>query len=197
MMPGSCGQGSAQTCAHAGSWLALRQSRSAPTIHLPQTLPGYRSARQRLYLSATLGTMDDLERRLGVAHVVNVLEDPVAENEVGRRLFLLNPGDEAQLDDTPVAFVSGAVRSYGPRRLVMFLHAERGRDWKYYCNRKPRYVPAPRRRRRRCARTVVRGPSGPARHRRTFRWTRLGRRLLRTSWFCLACQQRAPSSSGS
>ena len=89
-----------------------------------QTLPGYRSARQRLYLSATLGTMDDLERRLGVAHVVNVLEDPVAENEVGRRLFLLNPGDEAQLDDTPVAFVLAQLDRTGRAAWLCSSHAE-------------------------------------------------------------------------
>ncbi|WP_431040749.1 DEAD/DEAH box helicase [Streptomyces sp. P1-3] len=60
-----------------------------------QTLPGYRHSKQRLYLSATLGTMDDLQRRLGIAPVVNVLDEPVAEDHVGRRLFLLAPGESA------------------------------------------------------------------------------------------------------
>jgi hypothetical protein len=69
-----------------------------------QTLPGYRQAKQRLYLSATLGTMDDLQRRLGVAEVVEALEDPVAEGQVGRRVLLLNPGDDAPLADAPLRF---------------------------------------------------------------------------------------------
>jgi len=89
-----------------------------------QTLPGYRSARQRLYLSATLGTMDDLQRRLGVAHVVSVLDDPVAENEVGRRLFLLNPGDAAALDDTPVAFVLAQLERTGRATWLCASHTE-------------------------------------------------------------------------
>lgn len=57
-----------------------------------QTLPGYRFARQCLYLSATLGTMDDLQRRLGVRPVEDVLDEPVIPDEVGQRLFLLHPG---------------------------------------------------------------------------------------------------------
>jgi hypothetical protein len=69
-----------------------------------QTLPGYSHARQRLYLSATLGTMDDLQRRLGVAPVVNVVEPTLAVGEVGERVFILNPSDEAPLDDRPAAF---------------------------------------------------------------------------------------------
>jgi hypothetical protein len=69
-----------------------------------QTLPGYRQAKQRLYLSATLGTMDDLQRRLGVSPVVSVLDEAVAEDRVGQRIFILNPGDDQPLDEAPLAF---------------------------------------------------------------------------------------------
>lgn len=75
-----------------------------PYVPPSQTLQGYRAARQRLYLSATLGTMDDLQRRLGVAPVVAILDDAVAEDEVGVRLFLLNPGDDGPLDAEPFGF---------------------------------------------------------------------------------------------
>jgi len=58
-----------------------------------QTLPGYRRSKQRIYMSATLGTMDDLQRRLGVARPVNVMDEPVVKDKTGRRLFLINPDD--------------------------------------------------------------------------------------------------------
>jgi hypothetical protein len=69
-----------------------------------QTLPGYRNARLCLYLSATLGTMDDLQRRLGVRPVEDVLDEPVIPDELGQRLFLLNPGDDGPLDTAPIKF---------------------------------------------------------------------------------------------
>lgn len=69
------------------------------------TLHGYHRAGQRIYLSATLGTMDDLQRRLGVQKVTNGLTTPVTPNEVGERLFLLNPTDDAALSDRCVDFV--------------------------------------------------------------------------------------------
>ncbi len=69
-----------------------------------QTLPGYRNARLCLYLSATLGTMDDLQRRLGVRPIEDILDEPVIPGEVGQRLFLLNPSDDGPLDTTPIEF---------------------------------------------------------------------------------------------
>jgi hypothetical protein len=69
-----------------------------------QTLPGYRNARQCLYLSATLGTMDDLQRRLGVLPVQDILDEPVTSGEVGQRLFLLNPSDDGPLHPGPIEF---------------------------------------------------------------------------------------------
>jgi hypothetical protein len=89
-----------------------------------QTLPGYRQGRQLLYLSATLGTMDDLQRRLGVAPVVNVLDEPVAEDQVGQRLFLLNPGDDAALTDTPVEFALAQAKRSGRAAWLCASHAE-------------------------------------------------------------------------
>ena len=69
-----------------------------------QTLPGYRQSKQRIYMSATLGTMDDLQRRLGVARPVNVMDEPVAEDKTGRRLFLINPDDSVRSLDQAFDF---------------------------------------------------------------------------------------------
>lgn len=70
-----------------------------------RTVAGYRQAQQRIYMSATLGTMDDLQRRLGVDPVtkVEVPPDLIAQS-TGRRMFLLNPGPERPLDDGPLSF---------------------------------------------------------------------------------------------
>ena len=89
-----------------------------------QTLPGYRFAKQRLYLSATLGTMDDLQRRLGVASVTNVLEKAVAEDLVGHRMFLLNPGDDGPLTDAPIAFALAQASRAGRTAWLCASHNE-------------------------------------------------------------------------
>ena len=58
-----------------------------------QTLPGYSTSTQRVYLSATLGTMDDLQRRLGIRPPEAITTPPeIAMAQTGRRLFLVNPG---------------------------------------------------------------------------------------------------------
>ncbi len=89
-----------------------------------QTLPGYRNPRQRLYLSATLGTMDDLQRRLGVQPVVSVLDDPVTPGEVGQRLFLLNPGESDALDDVAFSFALVQASAAGRTTWLCASHAE-------------------------------------------------------------------------
>lgn len=68
--------------------------------------------------------MDDLQRRLGVDPVVNVLEGPVAADEVGQRLFLLYPGDKQPLDDEPVAFALAQAEQAGRTAWLCASHAE-------------------------------------------------------------------------
>jgi hypothetical protein len=92
-----------------------------------QTLPGYRQAEQRMYLSATLGTMDDLQRRLGVEPVVNVLDESVGEGEVGTRRFLLNPGDEPPLSETPLDFALAQAARAGRAAWLCASHVEADR----------------------------------------------------------------------
>jgi hypothetical protein len=89
-----------------------------------QTLIGYRNAQQRLYLSATLGTMDDLQRRLGVAAVVSVLDSPVASGEVGDRVFILNPSDAGPLFEAPLEFVMEQAAKAGRVAWLCASHSE-------------------------------------------------------------------------
>jgi hypothetical protein len=69
--------------------------------HPPTVLnPGYSQAKQRIYLSATLGSMDDLQRRIGGARVVQLTpEEPLPPGTTGERRFILNPGDGQPFDD--------------------------------------------------------------------------------------------------
>ena len=63
-----------------------------------QTFDGVSRATQRIYLSATLGTMDDLERRLGIGPIERI-ETPAGLHAggTGRRLFVVNPSLDASL----------------------------------------------------------------------------------------------------
>ena len=71
-----------------------------------RTLPQFEASSRRVYMSATLGTMDDLQRRLGVpAPTQLLLDDPVREEPVGERIFIINPGDDDALTDRPFDFV--------------------------------------------------------------------------------------------
>lgn len=67
--------------------------------HPPTTLnKWYSRAKQRIYLSATLGTMDDLQRRVGGRQVVALsTADPLSATSTGERLFALNPSPEEAL----------------------------------------------------------------------------------------------------
>jgi hypothetical protein len=95
-----------------------------PYLPPTQTLPGYRTATQRLYMSATLGTMDDLQRRLGVDPVVNVLDAPVTAGETGRRLLVLNPSDAPALDAEPMGFVLERAAEVGRVAWLCASHSE-------------------------------------------------------------------------
>lgn len=70
-----------------------------------QTLPGYAQAQQRIYLSATLGTMDDLQRRLGIRRPVPIVTPAEMQRaQTGRRIFLINPASDRSSDDDAMSF---------------------------------------------------------------------------------------------
>jgi hypothetical protein len=71
--------------------------------HPPTALnPGYSRAKQRIYLSATLGSMDDLQRRVGGCRVTRLRpERPLPPGATGERVFVLNPSQE-QVDHPDV-----------------------------------------------------------------------------------------------
>lgn len=74
-------------------------------------LPHYAEARQRIYLSATLGTMDDLQRRLGTDVVTSMGVPPEFRREqTGTRMFLLNPATDHQLSDSVLSFALAQAR---------------------------------------------------------------------------------------
>ena len=90
-----------------------------------ETLAGYRHAKQRLYLSATLGTMDDLQRRLGVQPIVNVLDTPVSSSrQAGERLFVLNPSQAGPLDQTVTTFALNQASHIGRAAWLCASHSE-------------------------------------------------------------------------
>ena len=58
----------------------------------PSLNAGCNKAKQRIYLSATLGSMDDLQRRVGGDKIVRLAtERPLPPGATGERLFVLNP----------------------------------------------------------------------------------------------------------
>lgn len=70
-----------------------------------QTVPGYVRAKQRLYLSATLGSAGDLQRRLGIYPIITI--DTPAElctTTTGRRTFLINPSSGEWRSDEVLGF---------------------------------------------------------------------------------------------
>jgi hypothetical protein len=63
-----------------------------------QTVAGYARSSQRVYLSATLGTMGDLQRRLGVKPVTPItVPAELQRANTGDRLLLLNPSKSPAL----------------------------------------------------------------------------------------------------
>jgi len=70
-----------------------------------QTVPGYARARRRLYLSATLGSPGDLQRRLGT-YPVATIDTPreLCTTTTGRRTFLVNPGSDDRFSDEVLRF---------------------------------------------------------------------------------------------
>lgn len=76
-----------------------------PYLPPTQTVPGYSKSTQRIYLSATLGSSGDLQRRLGTHQVVSI-ETPreLCTALTGRRTFLINPSPDFALAEAPFSF---------------------------------------------------------------------------------------------
>jgi len=85
--------------------------------HPPTALnPGYSEAKQRIYLSATLGSMDDLQRRVGGGPVTQLVPDkPLPPGATGDRLFVLNPSSEQPSDEAVFGWALGQVEAAGGR----------------------------------------------------------------------------------
>lgn len=85
--------------------------------HPPTTLnPGYSQAKQRIYLSATLGSMDDLQRRVGSATVVRLVPDqPLPDGATGERRLVLNPGSRQPFEDEVLDWALDQVVAAGSR----------------------------------------------------------------------------------
>ncbi|GAA3792504.1 hypothetical protein [Amycolatopsis tucumanensis] len=68
--------------------------------HPPTALnAGYSQAKQRIYLSATLGSINDLQRRIGGGRITRLeTEQPLPSGNTGERVFALNPSSEQALD---------------------------------------------------------------------------------------------------
>jgi hypothetical protein len=85
--------------------------------HPPTALnPGYSRAKQRIYLSATLGSMDDLQRRIGGGRVTRLVPDqPLPPSVTGERLFVLNPGRQQPLEGAVLRWALDQVTAAGGR----------------------------------------------------------------------------------
>lgn len=93
-------------------WLMSRRAVTfTPFIPPSQTLPHFRSPSRRLYLSATIGDVDDLRRRLGAPPLTKLTSQ--VQPEQGERFVLLGdslvPNEPAELVDflDPILSVTG------------------------------------------------------------------------------------------
>lgn len=89
-----------------------------------QILPGYQRAKRRVFLSATLGTSDDLQRRLGIEAVVTATDESASEDGVGRRLFLLAEADGPPLLGHSLDFAMAQAACAGRVAWLCASHAE-------------------------------------------------------------------------
>jgi len=85
--------------------------------HPPTALnAGYSQAKQRLYLSATLGSMDDLQRRVGGGRITRlVTEEPLPAGATGERLLVLNPSGGQPTDENVLDWALDQVTAAGGR----------------------------------------------------------------------------------
>jgi hypothetical protein len=83
--------------------------------HPPTALnAGYSQAKQRIYLLATLGSMDDLQRRVGGGRVTRLVsEQPLPSGTTGERMFVLNPTSEQALDPSVLGWALEQVEAAG------------------------------------------------------------------------------------
>lgn len=89
-----------------------------------QTLAGYERARQRIYLSATLGSTDDLQRLLGISPVTNALDQSASEEGVGSRLFVLAGTEGHPLAGESMTFALDQAKRAGRVAWLCASHAE-------------------------------------------------------------------------
>jgi hypothetical protein len=76
----------------------------------------YSRAKQRIYLSATLGSMDDLQRRIGGGRVSRLVPaEPLPLGATGERLLTLNPSTEQPLDPTVLNWALDQAQAAGGR----------------------------------------------------------------------------------
>lgn len=85
--------------------------------HPPTALnPQFYKAKQRLYLSATLGSMDDLLRRTGGNPITQLTpQSPLPTDETGTRKLILNPTAAPALDPAILAWAINQTRLAGGR----------------------------------------------------------------------------------
>lgn len=76
----------------------------------------YRRAKQRIYLSATLGSMDDLQRRIGGGPITRlVTAEPLPSGATGERLLVLNPTAEPPFDQNVLGWALTQAQAAGGR----------------------------------------------------------------------------------
>ncbi|MFB7335246.1 DEAD/DEAH box helicase [Streptomyces adustus] len=85
--------------------------------HPPTALNAhYRRAKQRIYLSATLGSMDDLQRRIGGDRVTRLTTAaPLPSGTTGERLLVVNPSAERSFDQTVLNWALDQTEAAGGR----------------------------------------------------------------------------------
>ncbi len=85
--------------------------------HPPTALnSGYSQARQRIYLSATLGSMDDLQRRVVGGRITRLVPDePLPAGATGKRRFILNPSGSTAFDEGVLGLALEQVAAAGGR----------------------------------------------------------------------------------
>jgi hypothetical protein len=90
-----------------------------------QTVPGYSEAKRRIYMSATLGSMHDLQRRLGVKTIAYLpIPAEMRKEQTGDRLLLLNPSSDLALSTEPLEFATDQSAQAGKTAWLCSSHAE-------------------------------------------------------------------------
>ncbi|MEU8911750.1 DEAD/DEAH box helicase family protein [Streptomyces nigrescens] len=76
----------------------------------------YSRAKQRIYLSATLGSMDDLQRRVGGEPITCLTTTtPLPSGATGERLLVLNPSAEPAFDQSLLGWALAQAQTAGGR----------------------------------------------------------------------------------